>query len=316
MTTKNDMRNANRIILAQLKTAVESGVKENSIWIDKSSNLYLIEEQADAYLGVMENTSYTMSFHNPLLDVIKENCANILSGINDNIDFIDLGPGYPDKTFPFLQYCNDNQIICRYIPVDINKKFLKISCAAVAKYNLSLTPLNCTFIEVPKFLNVHNCNDFKNQRIIQIGLTFMNIRPYEILNLLFEIAREGDVIMVATELINNENYQSLVDSYLNKNVEELNMLLLDVLRLSRNFFKYFARFYSGRVELGLESLEDVEVNDEIVLEKGMKIITAISCRYTLENFISLIKEYDKNAVFFTDKQRKVCLTKITKNKMS
>ena len=312
MAAKNDMENAKCIILEQLKTAIESGVKDNSIWIDKSSNLYLIEEQADAYLGVMENASYTMSFHNPLLDVIKENCANILLDINDNIDFIDLGPGYPDKTFPFLQYCNDNQIACKYIPVDINKKFLDISCEAVTKYNLSLAPLNCTFNEVPKFLNTHNCNSFNNQRIIQIGLTFMNIRPHEILNLLLEIAKEKDVIMVATELINNENYQSIVDSYLNKNVEELNMLLLDILGLSRAFFKYFARFYSGRVELGLESLEDVEVNDEIVLKKGMKIITAISCRYTLENFMTLIKEYDKNAVFFTDKQKKVCLTKIKK----
>lgn len=304
-------QNAKSIILEQLKTALESGIKENTVWIDASSNLYLIDEQADAYLSGMENASYADSFHNPLLNVIKENCGNILSGINKNIDFIDLGPGYPDKTFPFLQYFNDNHISCRYIPVDISKKFLNISREAVKKYNLPLKPLNCIFGELPDLFN-KNPDDFTNQRIIQIGLTFMNFRPSEILDLLFKMAGKNDIIMFATELINHGNYEALVESYKNKNIEELNALLLDILGIPRSYFKYFARFYHGRVELGLEALKDAKIDDEITLKKGMKIITAISCRYMSEDFKSTAKKYDKNAVFYTDGQKHVCLAKLKK----
>ena len=68
------------------------------------SIFYLLDRQAEVYLDLMRCSSYGRVFHATIRKLIDQRSGSIISGLRAPLDLIDLGPGYPGKTFPILQH--------------------------------------------------------------------------------------------------------------------------------------------------------------------------------------------------------------------
>lgn len=177
--------------------------RNRTLYLDQPSNLYLADAQVNAYLKLMGNAAYSAVFHNPTRDLIAKNVSRIVKGLRTPIHIIDLGPGYPDKTFPLLEKLDTRN--CVYIPVDIGKRFLKVAVDAIKKYHIKSLPQHVLFEDMPKFLTAKYFKNASVRRLVVLGLTFMNYRPTVIVGLLRKMMRPGDVLVVVELVVTQDD---------------------------------------------------------------------------------------------------------------
>ena len=251
--------------------------------------LYLDDQQSEAYLNAMKDQDYSSKFHDSTVQIINAYKEKVLADAGDEITLIDLGPGYPDKTLPLVQYCNENGIRVRYIPVDISKQFLDVSVKAMQEIVDDIQPIHSTFEELPGCIQIdpdHSC-------FCMLGLTFMNFESIKILPLLKEIAGNKARVMLASELITDSNpIESILSGYEGLEVQRVAQGPLMNLDMDPRILKYRLDFSDSRVEMGFELLDEVSGDlKEKGLQKGSHVVTAISYRYTMTELEKLLPRY-------------------------
>jgi len=260
--------------------------------------LYLSDEQADIYLDAMESEDYSSSFHGPTVDTIKSNLPDIFSNIGEGVSLIDLGPGYPDKSLPMVRYLKDQQVPCKYVPVDISQPFLDIAAHHIKPFVEQVYPVHALFEtcagQVPAKV-------YQYTTYCMIGLTFMNFPPEMLLPLLKDIAGDLGRVIVASELLTAQKTTEVVlMSYRTKEAQAVGFGPLKHLGFQENGLTYQPVFANGRVELHYKlEQEPGEALQALGVKSGDTMVTAVSHRYTEEQLNQLLGGYFKSHRVFT-----------------
>ncbi|MBU0490477.1 MAG: L-histidine N(alpha)-methyltransferase [Chloroflexi bacterium] len=260
--------------------------------------LYLSDEQADVYLEVMETEEYTASFHGPTVEIIKSNLPAIFSDIEEGVSLIDMGPGYPDKSLPMVQYLKVRGIPCRYVPVDVSRPFLDLAARHVEPFVEWVYPVHAIF---------ETCADRIPAEVYQyttycmIGLTFMNFPPEILVPLLQDIAGGDGRVVVASELLSDTKTEDLVlAAYRTEAARAFGFGPLRHLGFREGELAYQPVFANGRVELHYR-LEQApgDALQALGVRAGHTIVTAVSYRYTENQLRELLRRYFKSQRVFT-----------------
>ena len=268
------------------------------IWFDHPYHLYYEEEQALAYLKMIEKDNFSKSLHDPIEYLVKKYAKSIINESYKKIEFYDLGPGLPTKTIPLLLEIKRKKIPLKYIPVDISRSFLKITENVVSKYNINSQGINGLFEELP--LRVKEKEDDSITRIFQIGLTFNNYRPNKILKLLENLTRPNDFNLIITEFYRSSKKETLLLPYQDIYAENFNFLALELIGLNKKDFVYHTEYKNQRIEMGFIPKKIIKIGKTIITKKRTKIVTAISYRYTQFSLTNNIQKYFKQFELFRE----------------
>lgn len=296
------------IICRQIRESLHGEAKPTkTIWLDRPYNLYLADCQTDAYLRLMKANAYSGAFHDPVAKLISAHTNQIIEQLPLQVDLFDLGPGYPDKTFPILEAMSSLGFDCLYIPVDIGKRFLGIASDAVEHFKFPIKPLHCLFEELPNKLKNGSVARKEAYRLALLGLTFMNYRPDKILPLLGQIIEEHGLVVVATQLWDGGDVEPLLSPYRTTETQEFAFLLLALAGIDRSSVNYDLRFADGRVEVSFVTTRDLTLLDGTKLAAKTRLITAISYRYQKEEFLCYLSEHFSSANVIFSQESKVAL---------
>lgn len=305
MTTSSEILAAPRAALAaQIAEQTDSRrAHQGTIHLDRPFNLYLSQKQAKAYLRLMGTDEYRHPLHDPVRTLFEKHAATLLPG-KGKIDLLDLGPGYPDKSLALLKHLRRRGDDCLYVPVDINKHFLDVASAAVVNYVSAIKPVLCLFEDLPALLRNGQILRKGAKRVVNLGLTFMNYRPREILPLLAKISGSRGRVIVATQLLQTD-FKQLVRPYLTVEARKFAFLPLELSGIPERLTRYDVSFADSRVELSFRMLASFHVKDAIRLESGTRIVTAISYRYTPSRFRSCLREFFSQATTLNSENKEV-----------
>lgn len=278
------------------------------IWLDHPSYLYSTEQQAETYIDLLGDEIYAQPVHAPIKSLFSEYRTDILSALVSPIDIIDLGPGFPDITLPLLDELVATNACARYVPVDISSDFLKISCEAVSRYEITCIPVNCFFEEFSQRLQGDELSCL-GSRLIIIGVTFLNYRPKEILPLLKGLCRPEDACMIAAQITDNTSRESLLRPYLSQGARQLNWAVIDALGIEPSAVEYVVEFGNGRIEMGFRLLRSIETRTKLQIHANQTIITAISYRYSRGSFLKTLLSEFRRVHIYDDPEKKAALAK-------
>lgn len=295
LSTKQLSDDPRRAIALQLSAGTKNG---NTVWLNSPPNLYLVEKQANAYLQLMARP-YGSGFHACVRSLIAQHSGELLTGLGREIDLVDLGPGYPDKSFPLLAYMQRQNIAGCYMPVDISQKFLDVSAAACRPFGFPVVPHHMLFEELPEQLRK---NRSPANRLIMMGITFMNYEPMRILPLLGDLGAAGNAVVLAGELYQPGKIGAMLEPYETHEAEAFNLLPLELAGLSQRSLRYFVRFQRSRIEMGFTLVSPIETT-EFTIHTGCEIVTSLSYRYRPDELLSVLKPHFPRLELFCDDAR-------------
>ena len=283
-------------IKEQLRASLDNRKNETSICLhlDHPFNLYLIEEQAKLYLDAIEDDLFSRQLYKPFLLALDKNINRIFSGVQGNVDFIDLGPGYPDKTAPLVKHLLTLGVNIRYIPVDISRYFLDATVSYFATWGIEIIPLNILFEEAPLELQKAGLNNHDSMRIINIGFTFNNFSPDSILRLLQKLVTKKSVVIIATQIIDDRRIEESIEPYRSMKADKFNFKMLELIGLNRAAFDYVVRIHNGRIEMGYAANEDIYLDGVGNIKKHDILITSFSYRYRENQLTDYLERYFSN----------------------
>ena len=181
MITSSEIKdNSTAVLQEQISNIINSRNNGNKLVIDldKPFNLYLVDEQAKLYLDAINDDLFVNQLYRPFLKSLDDNIERIFNEKYECVEFIDLGPGYPDKSAPLVEHLVNHGTKLQYIPVDINHYFLNITSEYFKDWSLNIKPLNILFSELPKEIESDKPNKEDNEdnsmRVVNIGFTFNN----------------------------------------------------------------------------------------------------------------------------------------------
>jgi hypothetical protein len=293
--------NAQSFLLEELKTSPVTidgkGIK--TIWFDQPYHLYLEEIQAQTYLEMISRETFVSALHGPAEQLIFKYRKELLRGLEEPIEFYDLGPGLPKKTIPLLNELKAHHKHFAYMPVDISRSFLDITKEEVAKIGIDAKEFNCLFEELPDNIPIRH----EGSRLFLIGLTFNNYRPDRILALLNRLSGPKDVTIIITQFFTNRRRGSILVPYKDEYAERFNYLALKIVGIPRKCLSYFAEFKNQRIEMGFRLLEGWEAGG-LGLAKGTRIVTALSYRYRKQDLMREIFDFFDHCEVFQDRSEK------------
>lgn len=272
--------------------------RERYFLLNEPHLLYLSDEQSDLYLEVMKSEDYSSSFHGPTVDIIKSNLPAIFSDIGGGVSLIDLGPGYPDKSLPMVQYLRDQQVPCKYIPVDISQSFLDLAVHYIEPFVEQVYPVHARFEtcagQIPSEI-------YHYSTYCMIGLTFMNFPPEMLVPLLKDMAGNKGRVIVASELLTEQKTaERVLASYRTREAQAVGFGPLKHLGFQESELTYQPVFANGRVELHYRlEQEPSDALQALGVRSGSAIVTAVSYRYTEEQLNQLLGQYFTSYRVFT-----------------
>jgi len=290
---------SNKINAELLLQDIREDPERSGVWnFYNPKNLYLTDSQSKIYLELMGDIRYSSRFHDKTETLIKTNSKKIIDHFNeDSLLIIDLGPGYPSKTFPIIDDLKKQKKEIEYWGVDINQHFANIAKRTMLKRGISHSFSKIISFEVTADAlkkSGTNC-----QKLIIIGLTFMNFEPGYILNILKSCASgEKDVCLTAVECADNAKPLILMKPYKTKEVERFLFIPLSFLGVKESEVSYNVEFHAQRIEMFFIFNKVPPLLKEKGIKEGDKIITAISYRYTTKQYQDLLRSrFTKNEFF-------------------
>ncbi len=278
------------------------------VWNLADSKLwYLTPDQAQAFLDLEKSEAYQEEVIQKEIDLIRKNIGDITREIkNKTVNLIDLGCGDGKKAVIFLGYLGDTAKI-RYCPIDISSYMVERAIENVSKTNINeIIKLQWN---ISDFENLENITPllrsgfYKNNLILLLGNTLGN---FEIHELLFEIRssmKDGDVLLIGNGL-DNRHPEEILKAYKQPQIDDWLVKILTQIGLKRENLNYGVRFRNSRVEEYYTLLKDVEISflgRVVKFNKGDQIITAVSYKYTRDDFMSFLKMYFSDVGLFTSK---------------
>jgi hypothetical protein len=270
---------------------------EKTIWLDNPANLYRDDLQADAYLSLMNFAPYGNGFHATVRSLIERHASDLLAGLGESIEFIDLGPGYPDKSFPILRQMQRSGTEGRYRPVDISRRFLDLAADACRGYGFPVSPTHMLFEDLPELLH---SSPSRAARLIMMGVTFLNYESNAGTALLARMLCSRDAAVIAGELLDpGAPPESLIAPYASEKAKLFNLLPLRLAGVACEHLQYFVRFRNRRIEMGFHVTAPVPFRDTCLFP-GQELVTAFSYRYTYHQLEAVLRSRFPHVELFCD----------------
>ncbi len=144
--------------------------------------------------------------------------------------------------------------------------------------------------------------EFEHHFMMLLGNTLGNFDREDILNGIKNSMKKNDVLVMGNGLSNGKNInwiKEYKDPVINKWLIQIPLQL----GLSKNDVKYNVRFINSRVEELYILKKDKIINHlgrQVKFKKGDIIITAISYKYTNEEFKKILSKFFSKVRIFTD----------------
>jgi len=303
-----DNSKINDLIFRELLKRGYSLEGNTRIWNLADSKLwYLTSAQAQAFLDLEQSKEYQKEVIQKEIDLIEQNINEITYGLKDkSLNIVDLGCGDGKKASIFLSYFKD-KVKLRYCPIDISSYMVEKAIEKMSKTNVKeIIKLQWNISDFENLENITpllRYGDFKDNFILLLGNTLGN---FEIHELLFEIRsamKEGDLLLIGNGL-DNRNADEIVKAYHNAQIDKWLVQILTQIGLSKDNLTYGVRYRNSRVEEYYSINRDTEISflgKTIRFTKGDQIITAVSYKYSRDDFMSFLKMYFSNVSLFTSK---------------
>ncbi|MDP2600890.1 MAG: L-histidine N(alpha)-methyltransferase [Deltaproteobacteria bacterium] len=266
--------------------------------------LYLDDEQAVGYLKLMQDQSYSKSFHNETVQLIENHLNDLFPSGERSISLIDLGPGYPDKALPMAKFLRNKNTEIYYYPVDVSLKYLDLAKEEMAPFCKGVFPINALFEsayeQMPK-------DAYERPVFVMIGLTFMNFPGSSILQLLKQLARRqgGGWAIFATELITPQNQiDGILNAYRGETMGEFTFGPLRHLGFNYDRSTFEPIYENHRVEHRFTIEEEMP---GVPILKGDMVVTAISYRYSLDEITNILHKNFTNGTIWCSPSNKTAL---------
>lgn len=250
-------------------------------WLDDPAGLYVTEDQARAYLTIMDRDVYSGAFHSPIRRLLTEQACAFLPHGEGTVSFVDLGPGYPDKSLGLIGELVERRKLRHYIAVDVNSYFLRIAVDAVSRFAPGVPAVGVQegFAHLSKALDRDFPRQRKESRLFVLGLTFLNFRPRVILPILSNLVGSNDVLILATQLADGLSVSEMMAPYQDPSVQRFAASPLSMLGLDLGDLEFDLRFNRIRLEVGFCLRRSVMTATGQRLGSGTRIVTAVSYRY-------------------------------------
>ena len=255
--------------------------------------LYLSDQQSGTYLDVMQTPQYTNRFHSSTVEIINDNLERLCRGEGDTRTFIDLGPGYPDKTLPMVKYLRSQRIKTDYCPIDINKSFLNLAEKAMSPFVNSTSPINSNFLTAAEKVPT----ELRKQYVHCIlGLTFMNFAPQVIIPQLKALCGSNGSILLAAEVLNDPmELEGMLEVYRRETARNVAFGPLANLGFNQEQVNYKVSFKGARIEMAFTVKHcTMDQTEKTGLKSGDEVVTAISYRYTPNQLREILKTHFKD----------------------
>jgi len=233
--------------------------------------LYLEDNQVASYLKTMENKSYSGGFHSEMVEILSNNIPKVFKGVSE-INLVDLGPGYPDKSL-LIGKGYKNKGILNYYPVDISKKYLEITEKEMEPYCSKVVPVHLKFDDLPGSMEYPR----GPKTFVIIGLTFMNFDGDYILKLLRQISNGEGKVIIASELL-SKGTNEILSQYQVPEAKTFAFGPLNILGFSIHYFKFSINFDGRKIELLFSPTTKLRIGSKD-MDVGDQITTAVSYRY-------------------------------------
>jgi len=242
------------------------------------------------------------------IKIMQDNIVDIISNIPENTQLVELGSGSGIKTKLLLSHLRNPAI---YIPVDISQEYLFNSYKLLKEEFkcLPIYPLCGDFTKQFKLPDVKE--RFSSTTFYFPGSTLGNLTPSkarELIKHAGELCGERGTFLLGVDLI--KDYDIIENAYNDKEgvTAEFNLNILSTVNnetgsdFDISNFKHLAFFNTSesRIEMHVVSLRKQEVHlngDTIVIEKGERILTEYSYKYSVNILREIIRGW-----FYIDKQ--------------
>lgn len=286
----------------QFKKDVLEGLSQKNKKL--SSKYFYDDEGAKIFNKIMHlNDYYLAKCEMEILTRYQENIADRMDKTNFNL--VELGPGNGAKSAILLNAFLKNNLIFRYTPIDISKKYLEQSIISCQKKfsKVKVTPIHADFLSGLEWQSDHSerCNF-----VLFLGSSIGNFNFDEsklFLRKLWKILHHGDFLLLGFDL--KKDIPKLLKAYDDKEgvTKEFNLNLLNRINknLGANFnlnqFNHYATYnpVNGAMESYLISLLEQEVS-----------ISALGKVYHFDAFEPIHTEYsfkyEMNEIYYLAKE--------------
>jgi len=270
-------------ITFELRESFQRQIEESRSSIIKLSlphYLYQTTQQAKAYeAATYGSKEYHDRLDLPILELIDESIEILCNSLPSEIQFIDLGPGYPSKSFRILDELKSKGCDITYFPVDVSEFFLKRASTAVTSRGIHCNQIHERFENLSEVLD-RNLLINTGARYIFLGLTFNNFQPKYISRILSELVHKGDRCVICCQSPEGISEINLVAPYKTKTVDDFCFYPLKLLGLSRSDFIFDVVFEDDAIRVRFEAKSDLEV-ENLTINKGMLVETSASYRFEI-----------------------------------
>jgi len=287
---------------------------QTRVWNLADSKLWhLTPKQAQGFLDLELMESYKKSIIDKEVHLIKEYMEPIIKNLSEKqYNIIDLGCGNGKKAAIFIKDFS-KFVKVRYCPIDISSYM--VSKAAKTIKSLKLGEVIEFKWNISDFENLSNItpllreSNFKNHFLLLLGNTLGNFDRDDILNGIKQSMKKNDYILIGNGL-NSSNQEEALKAYKNTFIEKFLVRVINHIGLSNEDVSYEVRFKDSRVEMIYILKKDKTVsylNKKIRFYKGDFIITAVSYKYSKEEFQKILSKFFKDVKIYTDTEKTYAL---------
>src|SRR3989344_4575087 len=287
----------NDLILKELLKRGYSLQGRTRVWDISDSKLwYLMPEQAQAYLDLVETQKYKEGIGPKELSLLKENMDSIIKELGKKpVNIIDLGCGNGKKAALLIENMK-GRIKFRYCPIDISGYMVENAIE-------NITPLL-------------RKSEYKRNLFLLLGNTLGNFEIHELLHEIRSGMRDGDLLLIGNGLDNHKVEEDIVKSCKeNKGFDIFLSYIPLQLGLARDTIEYNVRFSNSRIEFYYTLLSNKTLKfqeKEVHFYKGDQIIVALAYQYEKEEFMSYLHMYFKNVKIYESSDGSYSLVLCTK----
>ena len=192
----------------------------------------------------------------------------------------------------------------RYIPVDVNHKFLQIAENACKAYGFPIRAVHGLFEEIPSKLPAA-CHP----RLFMLGVTFMNYTPDAGISLLKRMLRPGDAAVIAGELKGDDD-AALLAPYQSEKARRFNYLSVQSSGAPEEKLQYFVRLVNDRIEMGFRAKGPFSFARREI-RVGQEFVTSFSYRYGQKALVALLRKHFSRINLFCDPRRSCIVARVS-----
>ncbi len=246
------------------------------VWDYSDSLLLYISSGVEKYESLQDvDTPYFRMVTKPEREYLASIAKDVASALPANFEYIDLGPGTGHKEQFFFDELKKQNKKFTYIPVDISEYYLELAEKHAQDQGIPSKPVKASFEEVAEVLG-----EATVPRFVNIGLTFSNYNPQEILSLLKKIAGKGGFVFINSQMRDRLDITALQKVYAEDAVTVADDKLA-LVGLNRDA-DVSAREADDGIRIWCSVINTTDELKEKGIVSGDKILVFQSLRYTVE----------------------------------